>query len=141
MEAFQKKCREYKLKITPQRTAIYRELMKTLDHPSADVVLKRVRKEIPNISFDTVNRTLLSFSAMGLINVVANHSGAKRFDPVLDNHHHFQCMRCNRIIDFIDEQYDKIGAPRKLDRRLKVLHKKVVLEGICDRCSQKKPEV
>jgi Fur family transcriptional regulator, peroxide stress response regulator len=140
-EQFRLKCREHKLKITPQRTTIYQELIKTCDHPSADMVLKRVRKKIPNISFDTVNRTLLSFSVIGLIKVVPSHGGAKRFDSILENHHHFQCMHCNRIIDFIHEDYDKIKIPANLNRGLKVLHKKVVLEGICDKCNQRKTKI
>jgi Fur family transcriptional regulator, peroxide stress response regulator len=134
LDQFRCKCREHKLKITPQRMTVYQELMKACDHPSADVVLKRVRKKIPHISFDTVNRTLLSFAAMGLLKVVASRGGAKRFDPVLESHHHFQCVQCNRIIDFISEDYDQLEVPKHLDRGLKVLHKKVVLEGICDKC-------
>ncbi len=141
LDWFRHKCREYKLKITPQRTTIYQELIKNRDHPSAYMVLKRVRKKIPNISFDTVNRTLLSFSAVGLIKVVPSHGGAKRFDSVLENHHHFQCMQCNRIVDFINEDFDKIEIPRNLKRELKILHKRVILEGICDKCSPRKKKM
>ncbi|NTW89262.1 MAG: transcriptional repressor [Desulfobulbaceae bacterium] len=120
---------------------VFQELMEVCDHPSAEMVLKRVRKKSPNISFDTVNRTLLSFAAIGLIKVVPSHGGTKRFDSVLENHHHFQCVKCTRIIDFIYEDYNELETPKGLNPGLKVLHKKVVLEGVCDRFNQKKPNI
>jgi Fur family peroxide stress response transcriptional regulator len=36
--------REYGLKITPQRIVIYQELLKAKDHPSADIIYKRIVK-------------------------------------------------------------------------------------------------
>jgi transcriptional regulator len=60
IERFYKKAKEHGLKITPQRTAIYRELLKAKDHPSANIIYREIVKKIPDISFDTVNRTLLT---------------------------------------------------------------------------------
>ena len=57
-EIFRKKCREANLKITPQRTIIFDALVNDKGHPTADIVFQRVRKKIPNISFDTISRTL-----------------------------------------------------------------------------------
>jgi Fur family peroxide stress response transcriptional regulator len=133
-DAFRNKCEEKNLKITPQRTAIYQEMMGACDHPSADVIYRRVRKKFPNISFDTVNRTLLSFAGMGLVKVVEGRGSPKRFDPDTENHHHFQCVKCNAIIDFHNKVYDQLEIPEEIKGRLIVLNKKVVLEGICDKC-------
>jgi Fur family peroxide stress response transcriptional regulator len=69
-EVFRNKCREANLKITPQRTIIFDVLVNDKGHPTADIVFQRVSKKIPNISFDTVSRTLLSFVDMGLLKVV-----------------------------------------------------------------------
>ncbi|MHC4639877.1 MAG: Fur family transcriptional regulator, partial [Planctomycetota bacterium] len=54
-------CSRAGLRITPQRTVVYKALAKTAKHPSADCIFRIVRKEMPNISFDTVNRTLNTF--------------------------------------------------------------------------------
>ena len=134
LNLFMAKCRENNLKITPQRTAIYKEFSGACDHPSADLIFKRLRKKFPHISLDTVNRTLLAFADIGVAKVVEGYGKPKRFDPDIKNHHHFQCIKCYRIIDFHDKTYDNINVPSDIRSRLTVLNKKVVLEGICDKC-------
>ncbi len=131
---FRTKCRQANLKITPQRTIIYESLINDKSHPSADIVFQKVRKKIPNISFDTVNRTLLSFVDMGLLKVVEGHGRPKRFDPDMGNHHHFQCLKCNTIIDFSDRSFDALEIPAVIKNKFTVTGKKVVLEGICGTC-------
>jgi len=133
-ETFRSKCREANLKITPQRMIIFESLADDKSHPSADIVFQRVRKKVPNISFDTVNRTLLSFVDIGILKVVEGYGRPKRFDPAMDSHHHFQCLKCNKIIDFCDKTLDAIEVPREIKDRFTVTGKKVVLEGLCDSC-------
>lgn len=133
-QTFRDKCREANLKITPQRMIIYESLIDDEGHPTADIIFKRVRKKAPNISFDTVNRTLLSFVDMGLLRVVEGYGRPKRFDPDTESHHHFQCLKCNKIIDFCDQALDAIEVPRDILNRFTVTGKKVVIEGLCDAC-------
>lgn len=135
-EIFRAKCTAHSLKITPQRVTIYEELLKAKDHPSADAIYKRVRKTLPNISFDTVYRTLLSFSEIGIVNLVEGYGEKKRFEPNLNNHHHFRCIKCHAIIDFFNEAYNSIEVPCELKKQFQVLNRRVVLEGICRECSK-----
>jgi len=135
-EIFRNKCREANLKITPQRTIIFDALVNDKGHPTADIVFQRVRKKIPNISFDTVSRTLLSFVDMGLLKVVEGYGRPKRFDTDVDSHHHFQCLKCNKIIDFCDTGFDALEIPKEIKNRFTVTGKKVVLEGLCDSCKR-----
>ena len=137
MSIFYQKSKEQGLKITPQRTAIYQELLKAKDHPSADVIYKRIAKKIPNISFDTVNRTLLTFSKIGIANVVEGYGQPKRYDPDMDTHHHFRCIQCNNIIDFHNKAYDNIAVPEEINKQFTVINKKVVLEGLCSKCRRR----
>jgi len=126
------------LRITPQRIVVYQELLKSKDHPSAEVLFQRVRNIIPDISLDTVNRTLLTFSKIGIIHIVEGYGEARRFDPDIENHHHFRCVNCNSIIDFEYKPYDDIIVPGDLKKRFTVLDKKVLLEGYCDKCRMDK---
>ena len=137
MDIFYRRSKEHGLKITPQRIAIYQELLKAKDHPSADVIYRRLVKKIPNISFDTVNRTLLTFSQIGITNIVEGYGQPKRYDPDITTHHHFRCIQCNNIIDFYNKAYDNITVPQEIQTQCTVLNKKVVLEGLCDKCSKK----
>jgi Fur family peroxide stress response transcriptional regulator len=136
-DMFYQRSKEHGLKITPQRTAIYEELLKARDHPTADVIYKRIVKKIPNISFDTVNRTLLTFSKIGITNVVEGYGQAKRYDPVMDIHHHFRCIQCGSIIDFHNKEYDNITVPEEINKQFTVISKKVVLEGLCSKCRRR----
>ncbi|MFH2068112.1 MAG: transcriptional repressor [Candidatus Omnitrophota bacterium] len=138
MSFFEDKCRSYGLRITPQRTLIYKELLKATDHPSVDTVMVKVRKVMPNVSFDTVYRTVLSFAKIGIVNMVGGYGGARRFDPNIGEHHHFRCTKCDRIIDFYSPSFDALKIPEDVKRKFNVLNKKVLLEGICEKCDKKK---
>jgi Fur family transcriptional regulator, peroxide stress response regulator len=131
---FYRRSKENGLKITPQRTAIYQELLKAKDHPTADDIYNRIVKKIPNISFDTVNRTLLTFSKIGITNVVEGYGQPKRYDPDMNTHHHFRCIQCNSIIDFHNKEYDNITVPEEINKQFTVISKKVVLQGLCSKC-------
>ena len=136
LDAYRRLSKEHGLRVTPQRTAIFQELLKAKDHPTADAVYRRIVKRIPNVSFDTVNRTLATFAAIGLIRVVEGYGQARRFDPDTGAHHHFRCTRCGRIIDFHNKEYDDLAVPADLAGRFTLTGKKVVLEGLCSPCGE-----
>jgi Fur family transcriptional regulator, peroxide stress response regulator len=137
MADFEHLCREAGLKVTPQRLEIYKELVKSKEHPSADTLWKKVRKTFPNISLDTVNRTLLTLSKIGAAFIVEGSGDAKRFDGGMENHQHFKCTQCRRIIDFHHAPFDAIALPPELENSFLVVRKTVYLEGICRYCQKK----
>ena len=121
-------------RITPQRLNIFCCLVGSDSHPSAEIIYQQVRKEFPNISFDTVNRTLLCLSEKGLINKVEGGHGPRRFDANLKPHYHFRCIYCKKIIDFESSEYANIKIPEDIKKNFKVLRQKIILEGICPTC-------
>lgn len=123
-------------RITPQRITIFRYLLESKEHPSAEMVYLKVKKEFPNISFDTVNRTLLGLSEKGLLKIVESGYGPRRFDANLKKHYHFRCVKCKRIIDFECLPFDKIEIPAEITNKFKVLKQEIILEGICPDCLQ-----
>lgn len=131
---FERLCRQAGLRVTPQRIAVYKVLVNSKDHPSADSVYQQVRRDIPSISFDTVNRTLLSLAEIGAAFVVEGSGDVKRFDGNLEGHQHFKCIKCKRIIDFHHEPFDNIELPEDIEGQFTVLRKTVLLEGLCSDC-------
>ena len=127
-------CKKTGLKVTPQRIEIYKELIKTDEHPSAETLYKKVRKKYPNISFDTVNRTLLTLSEIGAAFIVEGSGDVRRFDGGVEKHQHFKCVKCKRIVDFHHKPFDIIRLPASIDNKFTVLRKSIYLEGICDSC-------
>jgi len=137
IQRFAEICRRNQLKITPQRMAIYRELMQSRQHPTADMMFQKIRAEFPNISFDTVNRTLLTFAKIGMVEVVEVFGGAKRFDPDLSVHHHLHCTVCGKIIDVEDNRYVvDIEIPDAITQHFTVTGWRVVFKGACHTCSE-----
>jgi len=134
LESFMARCREHGLRITAQRTAIYKALIDDRSHPSADMVYRKIRAAFPNISFDTVNRTLSTFVDIGVLKVTESHNRQKRFDANTENHHHLSCVRCGRIVDFESREFDELKIPDGIRDRYEVLGKRVVIECICDAC-------
>ena len=131
---FEKRCRQNGLKITPQRIAVYKTLVSMNTHPTAEEVYQKVRHEINNISLDTVNRTLHTLSEIGAAFIVEGTGQPRRFDGGLEDHQHFLCMKCGKVIDFHHEPFDNIDIPHELKGQFKILRKTVYLEGLCGMC-------
>jgi len=138
LKAFRQKCRRNNLSLTPQRLAIYSILTESYNHPTAEDIFHCVRETFPDISIDTVYRTLAIFSDIGIIDIVEGYGEAKRYDPDIEPHHHFRCKRCNAIVDFHEKDYNKLKAPGMIQKKYHVTNIKVVVEGLCDKCSREK---
>jgi Fur family peroxide stress response transcriptional regulator len=137
MTFFRDRCKQHNLNITPQRVAIYQELIKSKNHPDSDDIFRRIKNIFPQISLDTIYRTLSKFAEIGLIHLVEGYGEVKRYDPDINNHHHFRCRQCNKIVDFHDESYDNLRIPRTFQKNFKVTNVKIILEGTCDECIKK----
>ncbi len=137
LELFRLRCGQNGLKITPQRLAVYEVLLGTDKHPGAEQIYRQVRRKMPSVSFDTVNRTLTTLTRIGAAFVVEGTGQPRRYDGGLDDHQHFRCVGCGRIIDFHYEPFDNIKIPKELGKRFRVMRKTVYFEGLCDKCPQK----
>ena len=84
---------------TPQRQLIFRILYENHAHPTAEAVYALAAAEMPSISLRTVYQTLNDLADMGDLNVLDVGTGAARFDPIVDGHHHLVCSVCGAIHD------------------------------------------
>lgn len=138
IEMFYNLCRQKRLKITPQRVEVFKMLVTSEEHPSAEAVYKKVKKVLPNVSLDTVNRTLNTLSKIGVAFVVEGSGDVKRFDGNLDNHQHFKCIKCKRVFDFRCKGLEKVELPESLEQDFKILKTTIYVEGLCKQCSGKR---
>jgi Fur family peroxide stress response transcriptional regulator len=135
LRSFEGRCRQNGFKVTPQRVAVYKALISTDTHPTAEQVHKMVRQDISSISLDTVNRTLLTLAEIGAAFQVEGTGQPRRFDGGLEGHQHFSCIKCGKIVDFHYEPFDNIEIPAHLHGQFQIMRKTVYLEGICQSCS------
>jgi Fur family peroxide stress response transcriptional regulator len=106
--------RDEGFRITPQRMAIVDYLLKTEDHPSAELIHKVIRKRYPMVSLSTVYKTLELLKEKKLVNEM-DVEGEARFDAHTNEHINLVCMNCGKIDD-VDEDSLKeiqIKAARK----------------------------
>jgi Fur family transcriptional regulator, peroxide stress response regulator len=138
VKGFPNVCRRYGVKATHQRAEIYRELVGTNEHPDAETIYTRVRKRIPEISLDTVYRTLRLLEKKGLITRVGSLGEKTRFDANTNRHHHFVCTECGFIGDIYNEEWNNIPAPNKVGTMGTVNSIHVELRGLCKTCQRKR---
>lgn len=86
-------------RFTEQRAAVYRYLLGTSAHPTADDVFTVVRGEIPDISLATVYKSLETLVGCGLAYKLTYGDGSARYDGRTDPHHHARCVSCGAVMD------------------------------------------
>jgi Fe2+ or Zn2+ uptake regulation protein len=84
---------------TEQRAAVYRCLLATREHPSADDVFTSVRRVIPDISLATVYKSLETLVSCGLASKLTYGDGSARYDARTDPHPHARCLVCGSVLD------------------------------------------
>lgn len=86
-------------RITRQRELIFGILVDELNHPTAEEVYSRAKKELPGISLATVYNGLEALVSCGLIKQVHFERASTRFCPNLKEHAHFQCEQTDQVFD------------------------------------------
>lgn len=86
-------------RFTEQRAAVYRFLLSTELHPTADDVFTSVRAAIPDISLATVYKSLETLVGCGLAAKLTYGDGSARYDGRTDPHPHARCLRCDAVLD------------------------------------------
>ena len=76
------------LKVTQQRLVIFQSLIKSKDHPTAELIYENIKKINPSISLGTIYKTLEVFVDKALIKRVNTSEGNMRYDARMDNHNH-----------------------------------------------------
>ena len=122
------------LKVTPQRQLLFRLMHGNDSHPTADGLFARASDQMPGISLRTVYQTLTDLASMGELRLIDVGTGATRFDPNTDDHHHVVCDRCGDVRDVYVSgteclPVDGLGG-------FVVRETWILFKGVCPRCSE-----
>ena len=126
------------MKLTHQRTEIFREVAGSDEHPDAETVYQRVRKRVMGISRDTVYRTLSTLEAQGLVRKAEMLFDRGRYDANMRRHHHFVCTVCGLVSDFYSQAMDDLAIPKSVHALGSIQSTHVQVRGICSACSSKR---
>jgi Fur family transcriptional regulator, peroxide stress response regulator len=129
-------CRQRGLKMTPQRLEIFRELAATAEHPSVETVFARIRTRLPNVSLDTVYRTLATLQEHSIIARVEVLDDRARYDANLTRHHHFVCVRCQKVEDVVWPELDTMPLPADARGWGNIDRVHAEIRGVCRACRE-----
>ena len=134
IEELKEACKKNGMRVTPQRIEIFKEVAKSCKHPDAETVYEAVKHKMPNVSVDTVYRTLASLEELNMIFRVDNLLPKARFDADLRPHNHFICVQCNEVYDIFLEPDEKIQIPKNAHSFGEIKDINIQIRGICNKC-------
>ncbi len=119
-----------------QRVAILDWLIKHPIHPTVEDVYQGLCHDIPTLSRTTVYNTLrmMSEKKVALMLTIDEHRVC--YDGNTDNHVHFYCRRCGKVIDLMGEQAPKLQQSVCIDGNI-VEEEQLYYKGICAECAKK----
>jgi Fur family peroxide stress response transcriptional regulator len=132
---FERACQRASVKVTPQRLEIFREVLLSHNHPSAEAIFDGVKSRLPNVSLDTVYRTLWLLTELGLITTLGPRHEAVRFDANLREHHHFVCVRCGTANDVDNLDLSALDLRKHIESAGSMISAHLEVRGICAKCA------
>ncbi|MCM3189453.1 Fur family transcriptional regulator [Bacillus subtilis] len=126
------------VRITPQRLAIYCNLLK-MNHPTAEELYQSIKISCPTVSLATVYNTIRYFKSTELVKEL-NFGETTRYDAATDNHYHVICSKCGKVVDF---HYPYLHGVEEFAEKMtnyKVTHHRLEFYGICEGCQHINPD-
>jgi Fur family peroxide stress response transcriptional regulator len=121
-------------RFTDQRAAVYRFLLSTTEHPTADEVFTAVRGDIADISLATVYKALETLVTCNLAVKLSYGDDSARYDARTDDHYHSRCLRCGQVRDVPGEA--PAHMPQiQVGEGFRVQGYRVEVIGLCPGCA------
>lgn len=127
--------REAALRMTRPRVAV---LDAVHAHPHADTgtIIRAVRRELPEVSHQTVYDALGALTAARLVRRIQPPGSVARYESrVGDNHHHMVCRSCGLIVDVDCAVGEAPCLAASDDHGFSVEEAEVTYWGRCPDCS------
>lgn len=124
------------VRVTPQRAHIWRVLIESGEHYTADEIWEKTKSALPGLELSTVYRSLEALRAAGLVADSRLPEGPRVFEAQPAVHPHLVCDGCGRIF------HPQPGVGRRLLEALnagsggfEVRELHAVAKGICPGCA------
>lgn len=125
-----------KLRHSHQRDMIYNYMLKTKEHPSAEMIYEELKKQEPTLSLGTVYRNLKLLEELGMVKKVTSVNNVERYDAITSDHIHFVCDKCGAVLDLpdFDQNIIKEKFSNNIGGRIEWVN--VILGGTCHKCKE-----
>lgn len=124
-------------RFTEQQRDMIRFIFSRHNHFDADQLFDEMKSDDMQVSRATVYRTLKKLVDAGLLRCLdVGNRAYYEHDYGYPQHDHMHCERCNKIIEFRDEQLDDIITAVARKHNFQVNGHSFVIRGMCAECNQ-----
>ena len=129
------------LKSTRQRSLIIETFFGLDGHLSVEELWSKVRAADARVSVATVYRTMKLLAESGLASARNFGDGQTRYEAAVGRHHHDHliCTRCATILEFENDQIERMQDLVARKHGFKVTSHKMELYGLCRACQRLEP--
>ena len=120
---------------TNQKKIILDTLSSLKNHPTIYELHDKIKEIDSNIGVATVYRNIKKFVGDGTVFVVKTQNGTDRYD-YYGNHAHFECIRCRKIIDLYDDEFEEKIKMKTSDNDLEFVNFNIMINGYCQECQK-----
>jgi len=125
------------LKVTGERKIILDAVFKTHDHFDVEELYKTIQDLNHRVSKATIYRTLELFVECGLVNKLSLGDSFSRYEHIYghEHHDHLICVSCGKIIEFFNEDLEKLQDKICRDHNFKETDHSLRIFGHCEDCA------
>jgi Fur family ferric uptake transcriptional regulator len=142
-ELFYEFLRQHGLKKTHQKELILETFLSNEGHMSVEDVYSLVKRKDKRVGIVTVFRTLKSLTACGIAKEITLGDGLTRFEHCYHHpaHHHIICMECQKVIEFLSPDLDRVQQAIVTEYRFQPLQQgvRIQIHGVCQDCREHRP--
>lgn len=127
----EEQCLQKGMRMTEQRRIVARVLSSANDHPDVEELYRRAAAIDPHISLATVYRTVRLFEEAGVVERHDFGDGRSRYEQAGDDHHdHLINIKTGQVIEFFDEEIEKLKEALAIKLGYKLIGHKLELYGL-----------
>ncbi|RLA82828.1 MAG: transcriptional repressor [Epsilonproteobacteria bacterium] len=131
--------KEKGLKYTKQREVIFETILNCKKHLGAEELYSLILTKHPDekIGIATIYRALVFLEDANLIRSISVGKDAKKFETNFKAHHdHLICVKCNKIVEFLNANIEKEQEKTAKENGFKLLNHTMYLYGVCKDCQE-----
>ncbi|NWF53813.1 MAG: transcriptional repressor [Syntrophaceae bacterium] len=138
LESMLKKLRGRQFRITPQRTAILKVLVSSIEHPTVERIYEQVKADFPTTSLATVYKTVTLLKELNEVLELGFPEGSNRYDGQKPYPHpHVICIQCKKIVDPDLSGLADMTSELKQETGFQIITHRLDFFGVCPSCQKK----
>lgn len=119
---------------TIQKQVILNAVRELKNHPTSEDIYNYIKPNFPSISLGTVYRNLNLLSENNEIQKISIVDDVIRFDHITHEHYHFQCEKCQKILDLPMEYKTFLNSEVENEYNIKIKKHDIIFTGVCRDC-------